>query len=335
MSASVQTVAPGLHRIEVPTPFRVGPVNAYLVEDEPLTLVDNGPNSATSLLALESGLNHIGYAVADLELLVVTHQHVDHHGLTSALLSRSGAELAVLDALAAPLAGWPAYAEGNDALAQRLMCRHGVPEGVATVLRAVARAQHGWGGAAQASRLLVSGERLELHAHTFEIIHAPGHSPSDTLLWDARERIMLGGDHLLEHISSNPIIALPLDESDARRALDGPCRPHPLPAYLASLRRTRSLRPAIVLGGHGPPVRNVPALIDERLRFHARRAEKIHSMIVERPRAAHEVARAMWGERALTQAFLTLCEVLGHVDLLAEQRRVLEVEEDAIVRLHA
>src|SRR5437588_328847 len=34
----------GIHRLAIPTPFAVGRVNCYLVEDEPLTLVDTGPN---------------------------------------------------------------------------------------------------------------------------------------------------------------------------------------------------------------------------------------------------------------------------------------------------
>ena len=335
MSTSVLTVAPGIHRVEVPTPFRVGPVNAYLIEDEPLTLVDNGPNSAKSLDALESALSELRYGIADLQLLVVTHQHVDHHGLTSTLVRRSEAEVAVLDILAQALAAWPAYPERNDELAERLMRRHGVPGDVATVLRALARAQHGWGGAAEATRRLVPGERLELRDRTFEVLHAPGHSPSDTLLWDRGERVMLAGDHLLGHISSNPIIALPLTEPEATGALEEQSRPRPLPGYLAALSRTQTLGPALVLGGHGGPVRDACALIDQRLRFHERRAEKIHAIIAEGPRTAHEVARRIWDERALTQAFLTLCEVLGHVDLLAEDGRAHQLDDGEIVRLEA
>ena len=41
--------AAGIHRIAVPTPFAVGRVNVYLIEDDPLTLVDAGPNSGSSL----------------------------------------------------------------------------------------------------------------------------------------------------------------------------------------------------------------------------------------------------------------------------------------------
>ena len=38
---------------------------------------------------------------------------------------------------------------------------------------------------------------------------------------------------------------------------------------------------------------------------------------------------------AVTQAFLTLSEVLGHVDLLLEDGRVREVDEDGVIRFEA
>ena len=61
-------------------------------------------------------------------------------------------------------------------------------------------------------------------------------------------------------------------------------------------------------------------LIDERFALHERRARKIAGLIAERPRTAYEIAQALWGNVAVTQAYLTLCEVLGHVDLLLERR---------------
>jgi glyoxylase-like metal-dependent hydrolase (beta-lactamase superfamily II) len=81
----VEVSEAGVHRIEVPTPFRVGPVNAYLIEDDPLTLVDSGPNSATSLDVLDRGLRATRHRIEDLELIVVTRQHMDHLGLVDAL----------------------------------------------------------------------------------------------------------------------------------------------------------------------------------------------------------------------------------------------------------
>jgi glyoxylase-like metal-dependent hydrolase (beta-lactamase superfamily II) len=329
--------AAGIWRVPVPTPFRVGPVNVYVIEDDPLTLVDAGPNSATSFDALEAGLAARGRTFADVELLILTHQHPDHQGLAASIARRSGAEVAVLDRLAGPLADWEVYADRNDEFAQGLMRRHGIPAEMTNVLRAVARAQHGWGASVAATRALVTGERVVLRDRSLEVIHRPGHSPSDTLLWDAERGIVIGGDHLLGHISSNAIITLPLEEEAARRAISArPAdRPRPLPGYLAGLRQTRDLDPRVVLPGHGDPVTDVRGVVEERLRMHARRADKIHGILRERARTAHEVAREIWGDRALSQPILTLSEVLGHVDLLAQDGRAREVAQDGLVRLEA
>ena len=39
-----ETVAQGIRCIPIPTPFAVGRVNVYLLEDDPLTLLDAGPD---------------------------------------------------------------------------------------------------------------------------------------------------------------------------------------------------------------------------------------------------------------------------------------------------
>ncbi|MBA2342334.1 MAG: MBL fold metallo-hydrolase, partial [Thermoleophilaceae bacterium] len=63
----------GIHRLAIPTPFAVGRVNVYLIEDEPLTLVDAGPNSGSSLDELQRGLASHGHAIEDIELVILTH----------------------------------------------------------------------------------------------------------------------------------------------------------------------------------------------------------------------------------------------------------------------
>ena len=111
-----------------------------------------------------------------------------------------------------------------------------------------------------------------------------------------------------------------------------PQRPKALVTYLASLRATRELDARVVLPGHGEPVDDHRALIDERFRMHERRARKLHRLIAERPRTAHELAQELWGNVAVTQAFLTLSEVLGHLDLLLDDGRAVEQESDGVVR---
>jgi hypothetical protein len=81
-----------------------------------------------------------------------------------------------------------------------------------------------------------------------------------------------------------------------------------------------------VLPGHGEAIEDHVALVDERLRMHDRRARKLLGLVAERPRTAFELAQAMWGNVAVTQAYLTLSEVLGHVDLLLERGQAVEEE---------
>src|SRR4029077_11642584 len=96
----------GIPRPAIPTPFQVGRVNAYLIEDSPLTLLDSGPNSAKALDELEQALAAHGQAVECIELSAGSRQRMDHFGLASILARGSRAEVAALEALAPYLANY-------------------------------------------------------------------------------------------------------------------------------------------------------------------------------------------------------------------------------------
>src|SRR5262249_14210309 len=200
----------GIHRLALPTPFMVGRVNTYLIEDEPLTLIDTGPNSGKSLDDLERALAAHGRRIEDLELIVLTHQHSDHTGLLEILARRSGAEVAALDLLAPYLADFSRTAKADDEFAVAVMRRHGVPADVAAVVSALAGAYRAFGSSGSVTRPLREGHVLELRDRTLRIFHRPGHSPSDTIFWDEERAILIAGDHLLARISSNPLISRPL-----------------------------------------------------------------------------------------------------------------------------
>jgi glyoxylase-like metal-dependent hydrolase (beta-lactamase superfamily II) len=319
--------AAGIHRLAIPTPFAVGRVNVYLIEDEPLTLVDAGPNSGTSFDELQRGIAGLGHALEDIELVILTHQHIDHLGLVSLVASRSGAEVAAIDAAVPFVERYSEEAQADDEFALELMLRNGIPRDVATALQSVSRAFRAWGARADITRVLSDGDRMELKHRTFEVGFRPGHSPSDTVFHDRERGILIAGDHLLKHISSNPLVTRPRDGSERR--------PKALVDYLDSLGKTRDMDIELALPGHGDPITDHRPLIDQRLALHERRANKIHRLIAERPRSAHELGQALWGNIAVTQAFLTLSEVLGHVDLLLDAGRVREVERDGVTVFEA
>jgi glyoxylase-like metal-dependent hydrolase (beta-lactamase superfamily II) len=319
----------GIHRLSIPTPFLVGRVNCWLIEDEPLTLVDTGPNSGKSLDELEAALAAHGRTVEELKLIVITHQHIDHLGLLEILARRSRADVAAFHRLSGYLRTFSASATADDEFALEIMRRNGVPGDLATVLSSVGAAFRAFGSGGRVTRELHDGDTLELRDRTFQILHRPGHSPSDTIFWDAERRILLAGDHLLAHISSNPVMSRRLD-GDSSSA-----RPPALLNYLDSMRTTRELPVELVLPGHGDPIANHVELIDGRLRMHERRARKVLRMLDSGPLTAYEIALRMWGNVAVTQAYLTLSEVLGHTDLLVRDGRVRKMEDGGVVRFAA
>jgi glyoxylase-like metal-dependent hydrolase (beta-lactamase superfamily II) len=329
--ALAQAAQAGIHRLRIPTPFQVGRVNAYLIEDEPLTLIDSGPNSAKALDELEQALNARGHGVEDIGLLVITHQHMDHFGLAAVLARRSGAEVAALDALAPYLAGYSRETDRDDRFAEEIMLRHGIPREIVTALRAVSAGFRAWGSAVEVTRPLADASTLKLRDRELTVLHRPGHSPSDTVFLDAQRGILLAADHLIAHISSNPLLARPLG---AGGDYTGP-RPRALVTYLASLEQTRAMELSLVLPGHGEPITDHAAVIDERFRMHRRRAERMRRLIASEPRTAHEIAQELWGNVAVTQAYLTLSEVLGHIDLLLADGSVSEHESEGVVRFSA
>jgi glyoxylase-like metal-dependent hydrolase (beta-lactamase superfamily II) len=310
--------AAGIHRLAIPTPFAVGRVNVYLVEDEPLTLIDAGPNSGTSFDELQRGIEGLGHALEDVELVILTHQHIDHLGLVSLVAARSGAEVAAIDAAVPFVQDFSSESQADDDFAQDIMLRHGIPADVVAALQSVSQAFRAWGAPVDVTRPLQDGEALALRDRTLHVHHRPGHSPTDTVFHDRERRLLIAGDHLLGHVSSNPLITRPRDGSSER--------PQALVHYLESLAATREMDLDLVLPGHGEPITGHRELIDQRFSLHRRRADKIARLIQERPRSAYDIAQALWGNIAVTQAYLTLSEVLGHVDLLANEGRVREGE---------
>ena len=322
-------LAPGVHRIAVPTPFAVGEVNCYLLTGSPLTLVDTGPNSGTALDRIEHGLAEHRLRVEDLELIVLTHQHMDHQGLLEILARRSGADVSALAQLAPWLADYRASTKADDEYAQRTMRLHGLPDEINTLLGVLSAGLHGYGSSGEVTVPLSDGDTIVMGGHSYTVHHRPGHSPSDTVFHDPETGLLIGGDHLLAHISSNALVTRPLGD-----AAPGP-RPTPLIAYSTSLAATRELSVSNLLTGHGETIRDHVSLIDARLRDQERRARKLLSLLSDGPLTAYELAQQMWGRVALTQAYLTLSEVLGHLDLLLVDGSVNEYEAEGVTRFAA
>jgi glyoxylase-like metal-dependent hydrolase (beta-lactamase superfamily II) len=315
--------AAGVHRLVLPTPYAVGDANAYLIDDDPLTLIDTGPNEPVSLAALEAGLAALGRTVEEIELIVVTHEHLDHLGLARTIAARSGAQIAGLDRLAPYAADIESAWAADRALGGELMLEHGVDR--ETIERQRLSSERDMNLSFELDVALEDGTALELRDRRLGVLHAPGHSATDTLFHDEGHGILFVGDHLLAAISSNALVSS--RPYVAPGVPVAPGRRRALVEYVAALRATRQLELEVVLSGHGLPISDHRALIDERLASIDARADRIAVLLADGPRTVHEIAHELWGKLAAAQPSLTTSEVLGHADLLVDAGRVVEVED--------
>lgn len=315
----------GVTRIALPTPFSVGTVNVFLIEDEILTLIDTGPDWPGSLDALSEALRGLGRSLADIELVLLTHQHADHVGLAHDIQAASGAEVAALERVADHVAAYHDSVAAEDDFQIAVMRRYGIAEDKIRDNAAVSREHWQWGRSAEVRRRLRVGDVVDLGHRRLNVVTRPGHSPADTVYLSADERIAFVGDHLLERISSNPLIHRPLSGS-----LDPADRDSPLQTYVDSLRATLADDLQLAFGGHGGVITEPRPLIEKWLSHHAERADHIHRLIADGHRRPQELMDEMWPRIDASQTFLALSELLGHTDLLIRQGRLAEVDDDGI-----
>ena len=322
----VESLGDGIHRLAIPTPFLVGRVNVYLLEGPPLTLIDTGPNSGTSLDALQLSLREVGHEMEDIEVVVLTHQHVDHVGLARIVSERAGAEVIMPAALGPYLADWKASAELDDELAAAVMQTNGLGSGVTQAVKQVARAYRAFGDSAPCDHSVGDGDSISIAGRDFNAHLRPGHSPTDMIFVEESTGLMIGGDHLLPKVSSNPVLSRRVDVDAPSDTLE---RFRSLPAYVKSLRATEKMDLGRILPGHGPVFEGHAKLIQERLAMHEDRADKMLATLADGPKTALEIAVSIWGDTARSQPFLTFSEVIGHMDVLMDASQVAASDLDA------
>ncbi|MEV4420712.1 MBL fold metallo-hydrolase [Patulibacter sp. NPDC049589] len=348
MVATDVTGAEGVVPLRIDTPFLVGAVNVWLIEDEPLTLVDTGANTGTGLLQLRGLLAQHGYGLADVGRIVVTHQHLDHAGLAGPLAQVSGAEVVAFTGMDEYLAGGPASALAEERFDRDLMRHNGVPATTVAGWWAARPDTRGFASEVPAVRTVADGDALTFAGRTLHVHHRPGHSPSDLVLHDRDRGTLIVGDHLLAGHPPVPMIgpSLPGDAPRGRPDPAAPAGDDDAPFTVArrgsalldlrdSLRRTRELGAAIALTGHGAAITDVAANVDRRLAEHDASAEALLAELRrDGPGTGHELSvRTAPGGRA--HPYFGLCGTLGALDQLVDEGHALVADGDGPPRYEA
>lgn len=294
--------------LSLPTPFPVGPVNAFLLPGPPVTLVDCGPKTDAARAALEEGLAATGHSLPAIDRLVLTHGHTDHFGLAAVVAAVSGAPIYAHEAEVPKFTGDRAFVAPTRAL----VAEAGFPSSVADALFEAWKGWRRYADPVVPTHLVADGDRLPLADGSLAVLHTPGHAQGHICLWDGDGGTLIAGDLLLEEISPNPVIEF--DRSGGRLRT--------LPAYLRSLQRVSDLQPTIAYPGHGGAITAPAARAADILRHHDERKEHLARLLAGRDWTLRALADEWFPGLDLRSLFLGLSEVLGHLDLLEEEGRV-------------
>jgi glyoxylase-like metal-dependent hydrolase (beta-lactamase superfamily II) len=329
--AGAELAALGIHRISVPIPFLEagGPVNAYAIEDRDggLLLFDSGLGSPQACAAMADGLARIGRSPRDLSRIVVSHGHIDHYGGAVALLEQAGHEVPVqahprdIPKMAEGFPRWTEQVGLYGSFFQRL----GVPAEV--MGEAWRQVKDGFTRARRIPKVepIDLSEPLRMKHATFEVLHMPGHTPGLLCLYDREHRLFLSDDHLLEHVSPNPLIELGPDGQEGWR---------PLVAYLESVGRLHALEVDTILPGHSTPFGDHRAVIDRLLAFYGKRQRKIRDELWNGPLTGWEVTTRLFPRAPAAAMFLTVSETLANLEVLEARGEAARAADGDVLRFH-
>lgn len=306
----------GIHAISLPLPFPIKSINVYLIEGEGLTLIDTGVKTKKSLYLLKKGLKRLGFSLHDISNLIITHAHVDHCGLARHIKDISGCKVYINREEGSDLErglGGSIIESGRYGIFFRKL---GIPPALIGIMMAGNSFVERLRDPLKADIYLEDGSQIPLNREHLKIIHVPGHSPGLVCVYSDRHRVLFSSDHLLPTIT--PVALLHLSRNGERSKS--------LLKFLSSLKKIEGLGVNAILPGHGESFEDSRRLIEKYRLFHRKRALNIEKIIRKSgPISPYEISKKLFGSKARSQSFLTISEVVGHLDLLEEEERVKAV----------
>ncbi|MED3689019.1 MBL fold metallo-hydrolase [Peribacillus butanolivorans] len=299
-----------IYPIIAPSALSLKSINFYLVkQDESLTLVDAGMNDDVCWNALQNTLKENGFTIKDITEILLTHHHGDHVGLVNRITTLHPIPVYAHSKSVPRLKRDPDFLSMRIEFYKQLYLQMGCGElgdkQVAYLFNAVDNNKD--------QRLNCDIiEITEKKWLNFEVIEFPGHAPDQIAFLDQKEKRLLAGDLLIEHISSNALVE---PDENGNRMLT-------LVDHIDSLKRCLSLQINLILPGHGNIIEHPGSLIEKRLNSIESKSQKILALIESGISTGNELAKTFYKEKYVKEFPLVMSEIIGHLDYLEYQEKI-------------
>jgi glyoxylase-like metal-dependent hydrolase (beta-lactamase superfamily II) len=304
--------------ISIPLPgfSDLGAANVYAVGTGPITLIDTAPKFPGSFESLRDQLEQCGRELADIERIVFTHGHVDHFGLAGRIREEVGRPV---PCFIHAEERWRVTAESyreelfNEA-GERLVAMVDMPTHEVEKIRERFSLFNLLCDPVPDARAMEDGDLFEGNDYQLRVIHTPGHTPGTCCLYETRQKILFSGDHIIKHITPNPLLEL------RKEILRDPAY-QSLTAYIRSLEKVKGIDARYVFPGHGEFIEDLPALIESYREHHRERMERIWKALKKESRPLYHIIEEVFDFVPEYDGFLAISEIMVHLEVLIEEAR--------------
>lgn len=291
-------------QITLPTPYAVGDVHVYLLKGDALSLIDAGVQTEEAWKIFNEKLKDFGYEPKDIEQVILTHHHPDHTGLLNRFDNLKG--IYGHRRNEPWLTKDKQYFEFYLRFFEEQYKLFGIDGGFDGFVRNL-KGTLKYGGKGSLTKFLAEEDALPGHPE-WKVIETFGHARSHLSFYNEKDYSFLAGDHILAHISSNPLLEAPDQEGEPR--------PKPLLEQRESLQKLMDYPIETVYPGHGPIFHGVKEMIPTRLKKQEERAAKVFNFIKEQPLTVFETTKKLFPTKYESQLGLTISETVGQLDYL-------------------